>query len=73
MGPLMNFEELSQVLRDTRRRAGLTQDELASLAAISRRPVYLAESGREIKLGTLLKILDALGLQLEISPRRTGR
>jgi DNA-binding phage protein len=43
---------------------------LAALADISRRPIYLLESGKAtIRLDTLLKIIDALGLDLQIRPK----
>ena len=63
-------EELVEQIKNARLKARLSQDELAALASISRRPIYLLESGRgSIKLETLVKILDALGLTLTISPK----
>lgn len=59
--------DLVERIKSTRRKARLSQQELADLASISRRPIYLLESGRgAVRLDTLLKILDALGLTLEI-------
>jgi transcriptional regulator with XRE-family HTH domain len=53
-----------------RKRSRLSQDELASLASISRRPIYDIEHGNPgVKIGTLIKILDALGLELTFKPR----
>ena len=61
-------------IKNARLRAKLTQDELAALASISRRPIYLLESGRgTIRLDTLIRILDALGLVMDIHPKGMNR
>ncbi len=63
---------LSHGLRKAREEAGLTQDQLADLASISNRPIYIFESGKgSIRLETYLKLLNALGLELSVSPRGT--
>jgi transcriptional regulator with XRE-family HTH domain len=62
--------ELVEQLTAARKRSRLTQDELASLAGLSRRPIYDLEQGSGgIKVGTLIKILDVLGLELVLRPR----
>jgi len=62
--------DLSHRLREAREEAGLTQDQLADLAGISTRPIYIFESGKgSIRLDTYLKLLDALGLELSVAPR----
>ena len=61
---------LAAQIKAARLKARLSQDELAALASISRRPIYLLESRRgAVRLDTLVKILDALGLVLEIRPK----
>ncbi len=65
---------LGQAAKRARLKARLSQDELAALASISRRPIYLLESGRgSVRIDTLLSILDMpwwmLGLTLEIQPK----
>ncbi len=63
-------ETLGGQVRAARVRARLSQDELAALASISRRPIYLLESGRgAVRLDTLVRILDALGMALQIVPK----
>ena len=63
--------QLVQQLTDARKRSRLSQDELAALSGLSRRPIYDLERGSGgVKIGTLIKILDALGLELTITPRR---
>lgn len=67
-------EEIARVVKEARRRQGLSQDDLALLAETSRRPLYLLEQGKgSVRLETLLRILDALGLDLEIKARRGDR
>ncbi len=65
------MEELAQKVRQARKAAKLSQDDLAALSSISRRPIYLLESGKgAIRIDNLMQILDALGLELEIRPKR---
>jgi HTH-type transcriptional regulator / antitoxin HipB len=62
--------DIGQRVKNERQLARLSQDELADLAEISRRPIYLLETGKgTIRLDTLMKILDVLGLTLEIRPK----
>jgi y4mF family transcriptional regulator len=64
-------DDLVAQIKTARLKARLSQDDLADLAGISRRPIYLLESGKgAIRLDNLIKILDALGLVLEIHPKR---
>ncbi len=62
--------DLVKQLLAARKRSRLTQDELAALACLSRRPIYDLEHGNGgVKVGTLIKVLDALGLELTFKPR----
>lgn len=62
--------ELAHQIRQARKQARLSQDDLAVLASVSRRPIYLLESGRgAIRTDTLLQILDALGLVIHLEPK----
>jgi len=60
---------LGQQVKAARRQLGLTQIQLAELAGISYRPIYLLESGKSIHLETLVGICEALGLELTVGPR----
>jgi y4mF family transcriptional regulator len=67
------MEELVKQIKAARVRAHLSQEDLAALSGISRRPIYLLESGKgAVRLDTLLKILDALGLKLTIGAKGPG-
>jgi DNA-binding XRE family transcriptional regulator len=67
----MDQVELAERIRNARKQAGLSQEGLAALSAISRRPVYLLETGKgAVRVDTLMQILDSLGYELEIRPKR---
>ena len=48
-------------LRDARRRAGMSQAEVARLASVSRRAVVNLEAGAGSSLATIVRVIDALG------------
>ena len=69
--PNLALIAIADVVKDARHKARLSQDELADLSSISRRPLYLMESGKgAVRLDTLINILDALGLEIIIQPKR---
>ena len=69
--PNLALIAIADVVKDARHKARLSQDELADLSSISRRPLYLMESGKgAVRLDTLVNILDALGLEIIIQPKR---
>ncbi|MBR3225702.1 MAG: helix-turn-helix domain-containing protein [Atopobiaceae bacterium] len=55
-----------------RTRLGLSQRELAERADVSRHTVVNIEAGRTggIRLDTLYKVFDALGLQISVFPKQ---
>lgn len=63
-------QRLAADLRQAREEASLTQLQLADLAQLSSRPIYIFETGKgSIRLDTYLKLLDVLGLELSVVPR----
>jgi transcriptional regulator with XRE-family HTH domain len=61
---------LVEQLTAARKRSRLTQEELAALASLSRRPIYDLEHGSGgVKVGTLIRVLDVLGLEMTFAPR----
>jgi y4mF family transcriptional regulator len=68
------IRDLGAIVRGRRRELGLAQAELARRAGVSRKWVYEFEAGKATaELGLVLRVLDALDLQLEARPaaRRT--
>ncbi len=64
-------ERIAEAVKSARKKQRLSQEDLALLAETSRRPLYLLEQGKgSIRLETLLRLLDALGLDIEIKARR---
>lgn len=67
------MEDIVQRVRERRRSLRLTQDDLADLAACSPRFVRALEAGKQsIRMDKLLQVLEVLGLELHVIPRRTG-
>ena len=64
------FKRLAQQVRERRKSLRLTQDELADLAGCSGRFVRSLEGGKAVRTDKLLDVLNVLGLELVLEPRR---
>jgi HTH-type transcriptional regulator / antitoxin HipB len=63
--------DLGLFVRESRRDLGKSQAELASEAQVSRRWLAALEAGKATaEVGLVLRTLHALGLVLDVSPRR---
>jgi predicted nucleotidyltransferase/DNA-binding XRE family transcriptional regulator len=70
----MGEDRSAAVLRDSRRRAGLTQVELAILAGVTQSVISAYESGhRQPSLPTLERLVEATGHELDVRVRRPPR
>ena len=70
---ILDRAALGRLIRTRGRELGLTQEELAGFVGIGRRLVIEIEAGtRDAKIDSVLGILGALGLEIEIRPRRLG-
>lgn len=71
----MDLESLGQEIRRQRNAVGLTQEQLAARALVSRPTIARLETGRATDLGyrSILRILNALGLDLRVSTLNRGR
>jgi y4mF family transcriptional regulator len=64
--------EIGRAVARERERIGLRQDELALAAGVSTRVVHQIENGKVTsRLDSLVPVLDALGLELEINGTET--
>ncbi|HEY4894681.1 MAG TPA: helix-turn-helix domain-containing protein [Solirubrobacteraceae bacterium] len=55
-------------MRGRRRDLGMSQADLAARAGVSRKWIYEFEAGRpKAGLGLILRVMDTLGIQLELS------
>jgi y4mF family transcriptional regulator len=63
-----SIRDLAAAVRGRRRDLGLSQAELASRAGVSRKWIYQFEAGKPTaELRLVLKVLDALGLVLDVT------
>lgn len=63
--------DIARLVRDRRKGLQLRQSDLADLAGCSVRTIYALEEGKPtLRLDKLLDVLDVLGLELRIEPRR---
>lgn len=61
-----DWPPFGEVVRYHRRRAGLTQPELARIAGVGRTVVLDVEKGKAtVRMSTLRKLLDALNVRLD--------
>jgi ribosome-binding protein aMBF1 (putative translation factor) len=61
---------IAQVVRDERRRQQMDQRTLALVAEVAVRSVHRIENGgATVRLDVLMKVLTALGLELDVRPR----
>ncbi len=63
----MHINEIAKHIRYFRKHAGLSQQQLAELAGVGKTVIFDIEKGKDsIQLNTLLKILDALNIKLNL-------
>lgn len=71
---IKSIRNLAAAVRGRRRDLGLTQAELATRAGVSRKWVYEFEAGKpSAELRLILRVLDALGLTLELGYQDDAR
>ena len=63
-----SVQELGQVTKYHRKRAGLSQHALAKLAGVGKTAVFDLEKGKEtVQLDTVKKILNALNIRMVLA------
>lgn len=60
---------IGEQIKKTRKELRLSQIQLAELAGISYRPIYLIEDGKSIRLETLIQICEVLSLKVTLAPK----
>lgn len=69
-----SIRDLAAAVRGRRKDLGISQAELARRAGVSRKWIYEFEAGKPTaEFGLLLRVLDELGLELELGARSTSR
>lgn len=70
MTPLASPANLGAIIRATRKRQGLRQDELAGVAGVGIRFIIELEAGKPtMQIGKIMAVLAALGLTLTLESR----
>ena len=65
----LNTAEIGDIVRNTRKAAGLRQDELAGAAGVGLRFIVDLEAGKPTaQIGKALQVLAALGCIIDITP-----
>jgi y4mF family transcriptional regulator len=65
----VNIAQLSKILHDTRKRAGLSQLELSELAGVGKTLIFDLEKGRDtVTFSNLLKVCRVLNIKIEFIP-----
>jgi HTH-type transcriptional regulator / antitoxin HipB len=64
---------IGQMIRDTRKRLGVTQKDLALTSGTGIRFIIDLENGKETcEIGKALSILNTLGIKITLTPPRTS-
>ena len=70
MAYLRSAKDLGRVIRDERRRQGMTQSELAGLADVGLTFLSQLENGKDsAEIGKALQVMTMLGIDVDASPR----
>lgn len=67
----MQLSEIGPLLKEARKKSGLSQEQLARPLSMSRATISALESGRceEIGFAKLASLLETLGLEVNVAPR----
>jgi transcriptional regulator with XRE-family HTH domain len=67
-----DITDLGRIIRERRKAVDLTGTQAAEMAQVSRRLLIELERGkrRNVGMSAVLRILELLGLEMEIEPRR---
>lgn len=69
---VVTAKRIGSAIREERRKQGLDQVALAKAANIAIRTLSQIEAGKPtLRLDVLLRALDALGMEIDLRPRRT--
>ncbi len=64
---MLSQPELGSIIREHRKKSGLTQQDLAEIVGVGKTVVFDLEKGKDtVKLSTLLKILNGLNISVRL-------
>lgn len=67
---MKTVKELALTLQQHRKSKGLEQKDMRMKIGMSQQQYQRAEAGNDLRVSTLLRILEGLNLELEFVPRR---
>lgn len=71
---MIKADEIGRIIRYHRKQSGLSRQALAILAGVGKTVIYDIEKGKEtIELKSLLKVLEALNIQLTLDEPSESR
>jgi len=71
---MRTLNEITTRLAEVRKKQGLTQQDMRMLIGMSQQQYQRIETGQDLKVSTLLRILAGLGLTLDFSdPHRLAK
>jgi transcriptional regulator with XRE-family HTH domain len=68
---MKSLEEISTVLTEQRRKLGIEQKDMYMRIGMKQQQYQRIEAGSDVKLSTLLRVLEGLDLELSISPKQS--
>ncbi len=67
----MEIKELGIIMGKRRKDLSLTQEDLAEMAGVTSKTLYMLEHGKgNPSIDTLLKIMNVLGLEISVSVKK---
>ncbi|QYK01868.1 helix-turn-helix domain-containing protein [Shewanella psychrotolerans] len=60
----LNQQSLGSLVKESRKKAGLTQEVAAMLCGVTKKTFIRVEKGEDVYISTVFKILDGLGVAI---------
>lgn len=68
----MQFKEIGEIIQARREELSLNQDDLVEMAGITKKTLYMIETGKgNPSIVTLSSVLEVLGLEMNIQIKKT--
>ncbi|MGR5451296.1 helix-turn-helix domain-containing protein [Vibrio campbellii] len=66
---MKNIDEIAALLIEQRKKLGIEQKDMYMRIGMKQQQYQRIEAGSDVKLSTLLRVLEGLGLELSIAPK----